>query len=175
MKKYFFLVIGVVAFCSCQSAKDKQAKQIIDLEKQTMRQAQAISPQRADSLLTLYDNFIAAYPKDTLCARMLYNAADVAANTKDCNRALAYLDKLMAQYPTSQLAMVGLLKEGIVFEQVCSNKEMAKKKYQEYIQKYPKSKYANDAAIMLQMLDMGDDAAMIREFEAKNAKDSTSK
>jgi outer membrane protein assembly factor BamD (BamD/ComL family) len=173
MKKYILLVILCVAFVGCKPTKENKLKDINALEAQTMKDAKEISRPRADSLLTMYDNFIAEFPKDSNTVIILYKASDVCANIKDCDKAIAYLDKLISNYPKSYMVEIAKFKKGTIYDQVCHNKEKAQKAYGEFVKEYPKSQYANDAAILFQMLDMPDEMQMIRQFEAKNAETPT--
>lgn len=173
MKKYILLVLACIACVACQPSKENKLKDIKDLEAQTMKDAKEISRPRADSLLTMYDNFIAEFPKDSNTVIILYKAADVCANIKDCDKAISYLDKLISNYPKSYMVEIAKFKKGTIYDQVCHNKEKAQKAYGEFVKEYPKSQYANDAAVLFQMLDMPDEMEMIRQFEAKNTETPT--
>ena len=173
MKKYILLLVACVVFVACQPTKESRLQSINDLEIQTMRDAKEISLSRADSLLSMYDSFIADFPKDSNAVIILYKAADVSEGVKNCDRAIAYLDRLISDFPDSYMVEMAMFKKGDVYEKACNNKKKAQEAYGNFVKKYPKSQFANDAAVLFQMLDMPDEMDMIRKFEAKNAETPT--
>jgi TolA-binding protein len=173
MKKYLLLAIVLFVFIGCKPTKESRLEEINKLEKQTLIDAKAISQSRADSLLNMYDSFIEDFPKDTNAMTILYNAADICANVKYCDRAISYLERLIDDFPSSQIAELAKFKMGVVYEQACNNKEKAKEAYILFKKEYPNSSMSNDADIMLYMLEMSDETEIIREFEAKNTETPT--
>lgn len=173
MKNFILPILSLLVFISCQPTKESKLEQIAELEMQTMQDAKEISSQRADSLLAMYDSYIMDFPKDTNSAIMLYKAADICSNIKYCDRAITYLDRLVSDFPESYMVEIAKFKMGDVYEKACNNKEKAKEAYGKFVQEYPKSQLANDAAIMFQMLEMPDEMEIIRQFEEKNAETPT--
>ncbi len=174
MKKYLLLSLVILVFASCKPTKENRLKEIGDLEKQTLKEAQEISPSRADSLLVMYDSYITDFPTDTNVMIMLYKAADICINMKYCNKAILYLDRLASDFPNTPMAELAVFKMGETYEKACSNKEKAKEAYKQFVENYPNSPLANDAEVMYQMLDMPDEMELIRQFEAQNTETLTS-
>lgn len=173
MKKYLLFALVILVFASCKPTKENRLKEIGDLEKLTLKETKEISPQRADSLLVMYDNYITDFPNDTNSTLILFKAADICINMKYCDRAIAYLDRLVSDFPDSKMVEVAYFKMGEAYEKACNNKEKAKEAYKSFVEEFPKSPLANDAEVMYQMLDMPDEMEMIRQFEAKNAETPT--
>lgn len=173
LRKYAMILLALFAFASCQPKKAERLEDISVLEKRTMKDAREISVSRADSLLVLYDAYIADFPLDSNTAIMLFNAADVSSNIKYCDRAIGYLQRLADDFPESDLAEIAMFKMGGVYESSCNNNDKAKQAYKNFIDAFPQSQYAVDARILLEMMDMVDDLDIIREFEVRNAESST--
>lgn len=173
MKKYLLLLLVLIAFLGCKPTKESRLEEISKLEKQTLIDAKAISQSRADSLLNMYDGFIADFPKDSNSVIILYKAADICANVKYCERAIGYLERLVSDFPYSDMVELAKFKFGVVYEQACNNKEKAKEAYSLFVSQYPDSPMANDAAIMSNMLEMSDEMELIRQFEAENSETPT--
>lgn len=169
MKKYLFLTLAILVFASCKPTKENRLKEIGELEKLTLKEAKEISPQRADSLLVMYDSYVTDFPEDSNSTLILFKAADICINVKYCDRAIAYLERLVSDFPDSKMSEVASFKMGEAYEKACNNKEKAKEAYKTFVQEYPNSPLANDAEVMYQMLDMPDDMELIRQFEAQNA------
>lgn len=173
MKRFLLLILAGISLVACQPTKESRLERIAELEMQTMQDAREISQSRADSLLSMYDGYIMDFPKDTNSAVMLYKAADICANVKYCDRAITYLDRLISDFPESYMVEIAKFKMGDVYEKACNNREKAKEAYGKFVQEFPNSSLANDAAIMFQMLEMPDEMELIRQFEAKNAETPT--
>ncbi|MBP1646470.1 MAG: hypothetical protein H6Q16_2048 [Bacteroidetes bacterium] len=173
MKKYLLLTLAILVFASCKPTKENRLKEIGELEKLTLKEAKVISPQRADSLLVMYDSYITDFPKDSNSTLILFKAADICINMKYCDRAIAYLERLVSDFPDSKMSEIANFKIGEAYEKACNNIDKAKEAYKTFVEEYPNSPLANDAEVMYQMLDMPDEMEIIRQFEAKNAETLT--
>ena len=173
MKKFLLPILALVLLLTCQPTKKSRLQRIAALKVEKMQEAKEISKERADSLLSMYDAYIMDFPTDTNTAIILYKAADVSTNVMYCDKAISYLERLISDFPDFYLVEIAKFKIGNVYEKACNNKEKAKEAYGKFAQEYPNSEFANDAAILFQMLDMPDEMDMIRQFEAKNAETIT--
>ncbi|MCK9163768.1 MAG: tetratricopeptide repeat protein [Bacteroidales bacterium] len=173
MKKFLLPILALIVFVACQPTKESRLDRIATLERQTMQDSREISKERADSLLSMYDAYILDFPTDTNSAIMLYKAADVSTNVMYCDKAIIYLERLVGDFPNSNMVEIAKFKMGGVYEKACNNKEKAKEAYGKFVQEYPNSPLARDAAILFQMLDMPDEMDLIRQFELKNAETKT--
>lgn len=173
MKKYLLLTLAILVFASCKPTKENRLKEIGELEKLTLKEAKVISPQRADSLLVMYDSYVTDFPKDSNSTLILFKAADICINMKYCDRAIAYLERLVSDFPDSKMSEIANFKIGEAYEKACNNIDKAKEAYKTFVEEYPNSPLANDAEVMYQMLDMPDEMEIIRQFEAKNAETLT--
>lgn len=169
LKVLSLLIIALsFSFCAGNNDKEQRQKKIKELEKSTYTSKQAISQTTADSLVNLYDSYVKDFPKDSLCSEYLFKAADVCSNTKQCQKALSYLDMIINSYPNSKFVEISYFQKGVVWQESCKNKQEAAKAFNLFIQKYPKSQHVIDAKAMIQLDTMKDDMQLIREFEKKN-------
>lgn len=99
---------------------------------------------------------------------LLMKAAGVAKNIGSFNKAIQLYftvsDKM--QPPTSK-APTALFMQGFVYENDLADLENAKARYQEFLKRYPKDEFADDAQQALNMLGKSPED-IIREFEKKN-------
>lgn len=173
MKKYLLLVLVAFVFSSCKPTRESRLKEIGKYEMTTLKETKEISKIKADSLLVLYDSFISDFPTDSNSTIFLFRAADVCINMKYCDRAIAYIDRLVSDFPNTQMSEFASFKRGEAYEKACSNKEKAKQAYDDFTVEYPESDLANTAKVMSEMLGMQDEMDMIRQFEAQNAETLT--
>lgn len=158
-----FLVVS----CA-KNDRELSIERIEELEKSVLMDAKSIEPQRADSLISLYKDFVKRNPGDSLAAIYLYRAADVMANRKDCLGAIALLEELIRQYPSDNHAEQGAFLKGIIYQDVCLNKEKAAESFNEFLASYPKSPLVDDAKALILFNETADELDIIRKWEAEN-------
>ena len=169
MKRITVLMFMLIAFISCNSNNEKHddAKAIADLEHKVLTDAKSINPSTADSLVSMYKQFAEAYPQDTLSPAYLYRAADILANRKECLPAIDLLDKIEEKYPQSDYAPQASFLKGVIFQDVCLNKEKAAESFNAFIAKYPNSPLVNDAKGLLILSQTKDELELIHQWEEK--------
>ncbi|MDR1847001.1 MAG: tetratricopeptide repeat protein [Bacteroidales bacterium] len=179
MKRYILLIATLVTM-SCGNKTDNKPVEIKDAKAELMKTisqteatalqaTKSIDPILADSLMRLYDRFTTLYPQDTLCPFMMSKAVDVAANTKNCVRALEFLERITDKYHNNTYVEWAYFYKGTVYADVCGDKDKALEAYGFFLDNYPQSSFAQDATVLLNMLKLNDEMQLIREFEAKNS------
>lgn len=154
--------------CNSKSEQRKAAEQIADMEHSLLQDAKAIDPSRADSLVSLYTNYAETYPDDTMAAAYLYRAADVMANRKECLKAVELLDKVETKYPQSDYAPQACFLKGVIYQEVCLNKEKATECFNKFIATYPASPLVNDAKGLLILNMAEDELDLVHSWEKAN-------
>lgn len=154
--------------CNSKSEQRKAAEQIADMEHSLLQDAKAIDPSRADSLVSLYTNYAETYPDDTMAAAYLYRAADVMANRKECLKAVELLDKVETKYPQSDYAPQACFLKGVIYQEVCLNKEKATECFNKFIATYPTSPLVNDAKGLLILNMAEDELDLVHSWEKAN-------
>ncbi|MDR1726085.1 MAG: hypothetical protein LBR28_06830 [Bacteroidales bacterium] len=167
------LTIIILCFSACKKEQKPDEKTILiqtisQTEMFALQNSEAIDRKIADSLINLYDRFEKLYPQDSLCAEFMYKATDIAVNIKDCTRALEHIQKITDGYSTSDYVEWAYYFKAIIYSDVCNDKDKATEAYKFFLDNYPQSKFAKEANVMLNMLQMQNEMQIIREFEAKN-------
>ena len=175
MRKSTLLFIAgiLLLLTSCGPSREKSVLKIQDLEKRLFApEAVSFDKVKADSLLTLYLNFVKDHPKDSLAPQYLFKAAGISMNSGDGTKALNLYDQFLKDYPDHPHAAMSLFFKGFVYENILRNLESAKEAYLQFIEKYPNDEFNDEARLALQNLGKTPDQ-MIREFEARKQADST--
>jgi outer membrane protein assembly factor BamD (BamD/ComL family) len=169
------LIIPVMLLVSCKPSRNKSAERIQNLESSLFSpKATSFEKAKADSLMTMYETFITRFPDDSLSPGYTFKAANIAMNMNEGAKSLALFDQYITKYPDRPKAEVCLFFKAYVYENVVRNLDKAKETYLVFIEKYPKSQFADDAQIALQNLGKSPEE-MFREFELKQKADSTRK
>ncbi len=171
MKKLVFLLfvfVGLLSYSCSESSKEKDRQKIQEMELSTLQDSNVITYEKADSLISCYESYVAKYPEDSLCATYLYRAADVLANTKRCLESIKMYDRLITEYPKDAHVELAYFLKGVVYSQTCLNKEKAAESFELFISKYPNSKRVQEARTLLIMDTMKDEMDLIRQFEQIN-------
>jgi outer membrane protein assembly factor BamD (BamD/ComL family) len=167
------LILTVILFAGCKPSRNKSAEQIKTLETAIYSPATTTFEKgKADSLMTMYETFISRFPDDTLAPVYTFRAANIAMNMNDGTKSLEFFDRYITRYPDKPKAEVCLFFKGYVYENVLKNLDKAKETYLVFIEKYPKSQFADDAQMALQNLGKSPEE-MFHEFELKQKADST--
>ncbi len=166
------LAFGIFFSCSTSDNRTKSAEKIAEMEHIVLTDAHSIKPETADSLVVMYQNFVTENPQDSLSPAYLFRAADILANRKECLKAIDLLDKLVKDYPKSSYAPEASFLKGVIFQDVCLNKEKAEESFNEFIATYPDSPLVNDAKGLLILNKAEDEFELIRQWEEKAEKEN---
>jgi outer membrane protein assembly factor BamD (BamD/ComL family) len=174
MKKIISLCLPVFLFMtvSCGPSRDKVASQIQAMEQSLFAPESAgYNKAKADSLMSLYEDFIKDNPKDSLSPGFLFKAANIAMNSGDGNKALSLFDQYIQNYPDKPKAPLCLFFKAFIYENVLQNLDKARETYLLFIEKYPADEFVNDARMAIDNLGKSPEM-LIKEFEAKQKADS---
>jgi outer membrane protein assembly factor BamD (BamD/ComL family) len=174
MKTNYFILILVLAgiLTACGPSREKRIDKITLMEKAMFApETVSFNKEKADSLVVMYMDFIAANPKDSLSASYLFKAANVVMNNGDANKALGYFDQYIKDYPDGPKVAMCMFFKGFIYENMIRDLDKAREIYLQFIEKYPNDDFADDAQMAL--LNLGKTPEMmIREFEMKQKADS---
>jgi len=174
MKRNTVLLLAVFLgiLTGCSPSREKRINQINGMEKRLFApDSYSFNKEKADSLVAMYLDFIADNPKDTLSAGYLFKAANIVMNSGDGNKALGYFDQYIRDFPDGQKVSMCLFFKGFVYENMLKDLDKARETYLQFIEKYPKDDFADDAQMAL--LNLGKTPEMlIKEFEARQKADS---
>ena len=169
MKKYFYIIIILVINFSCSGPQENNTQSILD----SIDQMEAklyngddvqINMDNAVDLINLYQKFALENPKDSLAPVFLFRASDLSMNLNRPVQTIAIFDDLLDRYPDYEKVPSVLFLKAFVYEDQLKDFDQAKIYYEEFLQKYPDSDFADDAEISLKNLGKTPEE-LILEFE----------
>jgi outer membrane protein assembly factor BamD (BamD/ComL family) len=168
---YLFATILVIT-AGCKPSREDRISDIQNLEQELFApEVDGFSQQKADSLLSLYTEFIREHPKDSLSPGYLFKAANITMNSENGAEALTLFDQYLNDYPDQPKAPMCLFFKAFIYENLIRNLDKARETYLLFIEKYPSDDFTNDAKLALMNLGKSPDM-IVREFEAKLRADS---
>lgn len=179
-----FLLIGaIVTSCSQEEAQKEQAKTdavnqlsrdsvlktIASAEKSLLKNAakEPLNSASANSVISLYENFLTAFPNDTLEPSMLFKAGELALNTNRSKVAIDYFLRITRKFPNDKKTPHALYLTGFIYDAQLNDDSTALKIYDSFLKKYPDHQLAETVKQSKALLGMND-AQIIRSFEKKN-------
>ena len=109
------------------------------------------------------------YKDDTTSASYLFKAGDLSNGLQRPKEAIAIFERLRTSFPKYRKTPAALFMQGFIYETSLQNKDKAKEKYKEFVQKYPGHNLTPSAQASLDQLNANlSDEDLIRSFEAKN-------
>ena len=170
MKKilYVFMLAAVVA--GCKSEKKKLAEQIEANEKIMLNDTTKMMNEKiAREEVDLYKQYAEKFPDDTVSARYLFRAADVAHGLRSNREALDLYAAFMVKYPNHPKAAAALFLIAFMYDNDMHQPEVAKAKYRQFLEKYPQHNLSPSAKAALDQLESGlTDEELVKMFEARN-------
>ncbi len=160
----------IVFFASCESAKKKLSEDIAKGEARLFSDTvKSLNVDESNNVLNNYLVYADKYKEDTMSAEYLFKAADLANGLRRPKEAIAIFDRLRTTFPEYRKSPAALFMQGFIYETSLGEKEKAKEKYKEFIQKYPQHTLTPSAQASLDQLNSNlSDEDLIRSFEAKN-------
>ncbi len=159
-----------IAFCllvliACTNTRVKQENAINEMEKTVYSDSTGrLDPAVAAKLVDDYMAFVDAYRNDSVSARYLFKAAELASGLGKNERALELFARYCGEYPETEKAPVALFLQGFIYDDQLKEFGQADKFYTEFLEKYPQHSLANDVAVLKRNLGKSDEE-LIREFE----------
>lgn len=153
IKGYVLVLAVITALTACNSNAEKKKLQAEVDRIETIIYADTIGmPDRnkALELIQAYENYVNAFPEDTLSPEYLYKGAEVAMNMMMAGRAIEYHQRIMNAYPDFDKVSYSLFLQAFIYENQMQQFDTAKKIYQQFIDTYPDHPLADDARVSLQ-------------------------
>lgn len=108
-------------------------------------------------------------PESQNSAKYLFMGAQVAQNIRMFEKTVELFDWILIKYPNFKKAESVLFIKGFVLDNELKRTDEARKVYNEFLKKYPKSDYADDVKTSLEYLGMSNDE-IIKSIENKSKK-----
>lgn len=146
--------------------REMYLNQIKKLEEEMHKSAQ-LNNVTGNLAIKAYSDYVLFFPNDTVAPDYLFKAAEIATATQQYPQALIYYQNITSKYPNYKLIQESLYLQGYLLDNFLNDEAKAKLIYEEVIQKYPASAYANDAKAAIKNLGKSDEE-LIKEFKKKN-------
>ncbi len=121
----------------------------------------------ASSIVKAYLRYAEAYPKDSISPDYMFKAADVMRGQFRWDNAVQVLEELVRLYPEDSRVPNALFFAGFMLHNDLGQNERATPYLERLIAEYPGHRLAQDAAMLLQTMDMSEED-LIKMLEEKN-------
>lgn len=172
MKNYILLfALGVLAACggTDQPALSENDQRIAELESIVYTDTTGrFDAQIALELAALYTNKVRkeAVP-DSVAVDLHFKSGELYMNAGKSNLAIRQFDIIVKDHPNSDKVGASAFMKGFVAETVGGDEELAKKNYQEFIEKFPDHHLADDAQFSIDNLGLTD-GELLERIRSKN-------
>jgi len=149
----FSLFALSVLINSCKSPEVRLAEKIDKIEKAFKADSTKI-PEKTEvvNLINLYSEFTEKYPQSKKTPDFLFNAGRYCMSFSLSTKAVEFFDKLILKYPDYQKLPDCYFLKGFVYDSQLSNLPMARKSYEQLIEKYPNHELALQAKQLINIL-----------------------
>lgn len=117
---------------------------------------QGVNPELATQFLESAEIYALIMPKAEKAPLYLKRAAEVAKSNQDFERALTLNDWILEKYSDRPEAELALFLSAFILDNDLKDMEGARKRYDLFLEQYPKSAFADDAQFLLQNLGKND-------------------
>lgn len=126
-----------------------------------------ITKEDAEALAGFYKDFALNYSTNPEAAEYTFKACDVFMSLRNGEEVLAMADLYIKNFPQEDKISITYFIKALAYDDLLGNIEMARKAYQEFIEKFPESEYAEDAMTLMKQLGMTDEEK-IKMFQEQN-------
>jgi TolA-binding protein len=166
----FALSIALITGCGVNSEKKKALRKIADNEAIIFGDStKTIADNKTGmNMIRAYTDYANAWPKDTISAVFLFKGAEIAMNLNQSGMAIDYYNRVLLNYPDFSKRPYCMFLQAYILENQMNQYELAKTRYQEFLDKYPKHPLAESARASIQ--NMGKPLEeLIKEWEGKKS------
>ena len=169
LRNSLLMLFMLAAVISCGPSSEKDASKIKAAEDELFAAEEGfVDKEKALVLVDMYIAYTDAYPQDSMAVEYLFKAAEFCLNLGEGQRAIAYYNRVINEYPDFRKVPECLFLKGYVYENSLGDLEKAKATYLEFIERYPDNEFADDAQVSIQNL-VKTPEELIKEFEAQQA------
>jgi outer membrane protein assembly factor BamD (BamD/ComL family) len=165
------MIVSAMIIVSCGGpSKDKELTKIKELEKKmAAKKDGVIDKEKTKELIAAYKDFADKFPKDTASAICLFKAAQLSLNIMYAKDAIQLYDRIIKDFPDYSKTPDCLLSKGFIYETELKDLGKARQCYEDFVKKYPKHDYTDDAQVSIKNIDLGKSPEdLIKEFEARD-------
>lgn len=171
MKKNILLlaVAMLLVMVGCQNQNKKVTeKDVKAAEEALFNEDLTANPDAVPQAIATFSRFAEENPDHAEAPEYLFKALEISVNTRqDAQQSIDLCNRLLADYPEFDKNPVALFMiASFVYDDQLHDLDKARETYQQIVDEYPESPFANDAAISIQQLGMSPEE-LIRMFEAQ--------
>lgn len=163
------LLTLITLLMACGPSQKKMQEQIKTKEALLFNSHGILNPEKGDELITLYTDYFKKFPKDTLSAQYLFEAAGLKVALKDYYGAISIYDTIANRYPENHIAPQALFMKAFTYDNYLHRINEARQNYQLFIDRYPNHSLTNDAKKSIEFLGKSDEEIMKMLEEATNS------
>lgn len=179
MRSALFLIPATMLLaCGGDALTEADAKQLegqrrIRAMEDSLFANQAMDQRSSQALIDVYKAYAVAYPQDSLAPEYLFRAGGVHESLHRTDEALELYDRVLKDYPRWEERVVLLFKKAVMLHNAGRLGE-ARTAYMVVISTYPDHKFAKDARVLVETMDVGDDEWIDKAQEMESDPDAGS-
>lgn len=172
MKKTVVLLAIAMMFalvgCHNQNAKTS-TKDVQKAEEALFNEDQTTNPDAIPDAIATFSKYADENPEAADAPEYLFKAVEISINTKqDAQQSIDLVHRLVTNYPEFDKDPVALfMLATFVYDEQMHDLDKARETYQQVVDNYPDSPFADDAAIAITQLGMTPEE-LIKMFEAQD-------
>jgi len=145
------LLAVIIVSCGDNREKKQMRQGITDLETSLFADSLApVNRLKAQEMIQAYENFVNAYPEDSLSAEYLFKSSEIAMSLQMSGRAVEGFQRILDNYPDFDKYASCIFLQAFIYENQMQQYDTAKQLYQEFLNKYPSHDLAEDAMVSIQ-------------------------
>lgn len=135
------------------------AQNIMDslLYNMTDPETQRFIPRVARQYLQLTNGYAKAKPDAPESPELLYKSGEIARSIGAYQEALAIYSNIESYFPLYEKAPKGLFMQAFIYAEDLKNEEQARVLYEQFIEKYPKDDFVDEAQFLLESMGKSDE------------------
>lgn len=164
-----FLIITLIACKTDEDKKTEMQNKIEQMVKTVYGDTinYTIDNKTAKILLNEYEKYAATYPDDSISPYYVFMAAHVCVSLQQYSQAVEHFNLVHTKYPEYKNAPMALFLEASVLADHLNNFDLAKERYQMFLNKYPKHEMYDDAEFSMNNIGKNPEE-LLQEIMKKN-------
>ena len=186
MKKVIVLSIMLITFFACRTNGDHQKetdggelnsasaakvnKDALQADIESLKKffatqtGKALDKKKGAEMVEKCQQYAEAFPEDAATPGYLFIGGEVARSIRRFEDAIQMFTKVESEYPNHERAATALFLKAFTYEDDLKNKDLAKKYYHSFLEKYPQDPLVEQVKQLLSVIDKSPEE-LIQEFE----------
>jgi hypothetical protein len=128
--------------------------------------------EKIDTLLVLYQQYVAEFPKDSMVAEYLYRSGKLNMILRKGTEALSDFTNLIDRFPLNEHLPEVYYYKAFIYEDILYDIMAARTAYYDFINRYPEHKLVQDAKLSIQYLGKSPEE-IVASFEQRASTEKT--